>query len=78
MPHQGFKLLKPGKDQKGFNDFMGLFFSRPKLAKMILGVMLKGQLDCAVMTELQKQEADEAEKKLAEMGDDFEIIDASK
>ena len=57
--------------------FTNLFYSRPKLAKVLMSMMMKGQLDCAMMTDLQMQEADEAEAKLATLGDDFEILGGS-
>ena len=37
-------------------------------------MFFKGQYNDAVLTDAQVQEAEEAEAKLAEMGDEFEII----
>ena len=73
MPHQGFKWMPPGKDAAAYQQFTNLFFSRPKLGKFLFGMMLKGKLDCAVLSNLQKQEAEEAEAKIA-ASDDFEIL----
>ena len=79
MPHAGFKHQPPGKDVKDFMQFNDLFATRPKLAKFIMQQMFfKGQYDAAVMTDAQLQEAEEAEAKLAAMGDEFEIIGESK
>lgn len=41
-------------------------------------VFFKGQYDGAVLTKAQLQEAEEAEEKLAAMGDEFEILTASQ
>ena len=58
MAHEGFKLEKPGHDAKKFQMFMNIFMTRPKLAKFLMAQMMKGQLDCAMMTDLQMQEAE--------------------
>lgn len=78
MPHVGFKLMPPGKDAKSYEQFTNIFMQRPKLGKFMMGMFMKGQLDCAMISSLQKQEADEAEAKLAAMGSDFEIIGESQ